>query len=335
MSTNALLALGDRPVAFHPNLCRIVGDLKAGLFLGQALYWQNRVSPDRNGWWWHSQDEWTDETTLSRRECDTVRKRLKELGLLEVVQKGYPKTTWYRVDLERLSALLVELVEGREYPDDDHADERSSGGDVPPGTEAENSPSVAQKRQTETTKSAKLRPPKAPNCSITESTTEKPQGGDAQNVQPRGGGNRPGMPPDPPGLDELAAYVAGEVARAQRRGCTDALVEQWLAQLRLMARSGLSVESLRAGWDYGRSQSAYRVAVMTPAGFNRHHDGLVAEGLANGRRSSAARVCQGVHGAGCGKPATIGASGRNTHCMSCYTMQAEVDAERAGDNGAG
>jgi len=311
--------MGDRPVAFHPNLARIAGSLKAGLFLGQAMYWQNRVPPGRDGWWWHTQDEWEEETTLGRRECETVRKTLKHLGLLQVVKRGMPCKTWYRVNLERLAVLLVELVDQREYPaDDDGGGEEDFGDQLPPD--------CAPNRQTVTTKKATLKPPKNPNILYTEITTEKPQGGYARNEQTGRDPDRPGVPPDSVELVDLAEHVAGKVAIAQGRDCTASMVGQWLAQLRLMERSGLSVEAIRAGWEHGRQHDAYRVAVMTPGGFNKHHEGLVAAGLERATSTNQGQLtCQGVSGNNCTEPATLGSSGRNTHCQSCFAEQGQID----------
>lgn len=327
--------MGDRPIVFHPSLSLITGNLSAGLFLGQALYWQNRVPPGRDGWWWHSQNEWTEETTLARRECDTVRKLLKKLGLIEVEQRGFPKKTWYRVDLDRLDVLLTDLQVRRELAAAGDVD------DVPVSAAT-----VAPIGATETTKNAKLRPQKTPDVLYTEITTEKhigavaPIGSTATADQPRQlrpQQTRPGQPVDAADLVELGEYVAGEVAAAQGRAVSESMVSGWLSQLRILVASGLAVDAIRAGWDFGRGHTAYGVAVMTPGGFNRHHEGLIAEALdarkAGQTGTGGQAACKGVDGGGCDQPATMGSSGRNTHCGDCFEAQADADMARLLESG--
>ena len=324
MSSAALLAMGDRPIAFHPNLCRVAGSLKAGLFLSQALYWQNRVPPDRDGWWWHTQDEWTNETTMSRKECDSARAALRKLGVLETQRIGMPAKSWYRVDVDVLGLLLEALVEQR---DENY---RIDGG----GPCAKGAIKSVQKGQSEL--------PQRDNHSFnTEITTENNQGGGSPNGQteqgesrcadqPVGNRKRPGLVSDPAELVDLAEYVADQAATAQGRDKTEAMTNHWLAQLRVLVAGGLSVGALRAGWEYGRGHDAYKVPVMSPGGFNRHHEGLIASALSEGKAGgglSGPPQCRGVGDAECDQPATMGASGRNTHCADCH--EAEADAQIA------
>ena len=100
------LNLLDRPITIHRCLIEITGSLTAGLYLTQAVYWQKRLTNESNPWWHKSQIEWTDETSLSRREQDTARKRLVQLGILEVRRAGMPARLLYRVNQSRLTALL-------------------------------------------------------------------------------------------------------------------------------------------------------------------------------------------------------------------------------------
>ena len=320
--------MGDRPIAFHPNLSRVAGSLKAGLFLSQAMYWQNRVPLNRDGWWWHTQDEWTAETTMSRRECDSARKILRELGVLETDLRGSPATTWYRVDLVRLDEMLEDFAERR----DRDIDQGSSKCEPLPCTKAPIQ--YGGKRQTSLAVSAN-------DTFNTEITTENNQGGCLPNAQTKTENqpaemgrqrNRPGLPADAPELVELSEYVAGEIATAQGRAVSESMLSQWLAQLRILVASGLAVDAIRAGWDFGRGHTAYGVAVMTPGGFNRHHEGLIALALdarkAGKSGSGGQPACKGVDGGGCDQPATMGSSGRNTHCGDCFQGQADADMAR-------
>ncbi|RLC33283.1 hypothetical protein DRH14_05155 [Candidatus Shapirobacteria bacterium] len=101
-----LKLLGDRPVAYHPQLARILGGVKEALFVSQMLYWQGKGRiPD--GWIWKTRAEWTEETGLSRWEQETARKNLCRLGVLEEKRQGIPAKLYYRLNLERLHELIV------------------------------------------------------------------------------------------------------------------------------------------------------------------------------------------------------------------------------------
>lgn len=99
----------DRPIAFHRAFVSL-GGVKVALFLSQALYWTNRLPADRGGWFWKTGEEWRDETGLTREEIDTVRKRLKALGVLEEKLTGVPAKLWYRVNASKLEERLQASV---------------------------------------------------------------------------------------------------------------------------------------------------------------------------------------------------------------------------------
>jgi len=94
-----------RPIAFYPIIGKICGDAATGLFLSQCLYWSDKSS-DLVGWFWKTQEEWTEETCLSRREQETARARLKELNILEENHVRIEHRLYFRVDLEKLSSLV-------------------------------------------------------------------------------------------------------------------------------------------------------------------------------------------------------------------------------------
>jgi len=99
----------ERPVVFHRIFAKIGGGVTAGLMLSQAWYWSNnKTAKARGGWFYKSQDDWEDETGLTRREQETARRRLKERGLLEEKLAGVPATLHFRVNIERLFRTLLE-----------------------------------------------------------------------------------------------------------------------------------------------------------------------------------------------------------------------------------
>jgi hypothetical protein len=98
--------LRDQPVAYRPDLARAVGSVKAGIMLSQAL-----SHAENGGWFCKSQQEWEEETGLSRREQDTAMKKLRSLGVLEEKVRGIHRIIYYRVNMDKLVSLLVVLTE--------------------------------------------------------------------------------------------------------------------------------------------------------------------------------------------------------------------------------
>lgn len=104
---NLLRKLLSRPVAFHRIFASIGGGATEGLFLSQAYYWSQHTK-DPEGWFYKTSEEWNEETALTRREQETARKSLRELGILREKRKGHPAKLFYQVDVERLYELIYE-----------------------------------------------------------------------------------------------------------------------------------------------------------------------------------------------------------------------------------
>ncbi|NCU32500.1 MAG: hypothetical protein EOM23_06125 [Candidatus Moranbacteria bacterium] len=133
--------LPDRPIAFNRDFVRIGCGVKGALMLSQAVYWCRRTDAE-DGSFWKTQEEWEEETGLTRNEQMTVLKLLKKLGYLKVEKKGLPAKNYYIVDVNK-------ILEGL------NADHQWSGKSTTSG------------RQTNTTSGRESRP-----HSNTESTTE-------------------------------------------------------------------------------------------------------------------------------------------------------------------
>ena len=95
----------DRPIAFQRPFMELGAGASGALFLSQAVYWSNRTS-NKEKWFYKTIEEWTEETGLSRYEQDGARKKLKAKGVLEIVKKGIPCKTYYRVNFEKLAEIL-------------------------------------------------------------------------------------------------------------------------------------------------------------------------------------------------------------------------------------
>lgn len=115
ITVSSVRALLIRPVAFHPVLARISGSVHAGVMLSQAIYWtdvQERTNAGAQGWFFKTQQEWNEETCLSRAEQETARRKLVAHGFLEEQRKGLPARLYFRVNLH----CVIEAVESMGTP---------------------------------------------------------------------------------------------------------------------------------------------------------------------------------------------------------------------------
>lgn len=94
----------DRPIAFHRIFSVISGGVTSGLFLSQAVYWSARAT-HRDGWFYKTQKEWEEETTLSRYEQQTARDKLKRLNIIEERRAGIPAKLYYKVNYGVIESL--------------------------------------------------------------------------------------------------------------------------------------------------------------------------------------------------------------------------------------
>jgi hypothetical protein len=92
-----LLEVFDAPVTFHRCLVPITGSVTAALMLSQAIWTTQGLDPQADGWFVRSQEEWAEETGLSRWEQETARKALREAGLWQERRAGMPARLWFRV----------------------------------------------------------------------------------------------------------------------------------------------------------------------------------------------------------------------------------------------
>lgn len=110
--------LADRPVAYHPDLARITGGVKAAVFLSQLLFWSNKgVRSD--GYIWKVQEEWERETGLTRYEQEGARQKLLESGLIEERRSGWPAKLYYRIKFDALYEAVIAYYEDQKEPDKD------------------------------------------------------------------------------------------------------------------------------------------------------------------------------------------------------------------------
>lgn len=102
----------DRPIAYHRVLAEIAGSVGGGVFLSQALYWSKRTTlPD--GWFYKTSEEWFEETYLSRREQETVRKRLVAINIIDEVKRGVPAKLHFRLNVNVLEEQIRNVLKRR------------------------------------------------------------------------------------------------------------------------------------------------------------------------------------------------------------------------------
>jgi len=106
VNAELLLDIFDLPISFHRCLVPITGGVTAALMLSQAIWTSEGLDPEAGGWFCRSQEQWTEETGLSRWEQETARRALRNGGFVEERRAGLPAKLWFRVRQEVVSRAL-------------------------------------------------------------------------------------------------------------------------------------------------------------------------------------------------------------------------------------
>ena len=106
ITTDLLLEVFDIPVSFHRCLVPVTGGVTSALMLSQAIWTTQSLEASAGGWFIRSQEQWTQETGLSRWEQETARRALRRTGLLEERRLGMPAKLWFRVCPEAVVRAL-------------------------------------------------------------------------------------------------------------------------------------------------------------------------------------------------------------------------------------
>jgi hypothetical protein len=102
-----LESIGDRPIAFHRIYAKIGGSIHAGIFLAQSAYWSS-TKKEKDGWFWKTREQWTEETCIDRHYQLRVRSTLKGMGVLEEREDRLDHKLYFRVNFQRLYELILE-----------------------------------------------------------------------------------------------------------------------------------------------------------------------------------------------------------------------------------
>src|SRR5688500_11934935 len=101
----AVIAILGSPVAYYTAFARVLSGVEAGILTSQFFYWYGKGhNPD--GWISKTQAEIEEETGRTRRNQETARKKLRELGVLEERYAGMPAKLYYRLNLDILFGLM-------------------------------------------------------------------------------------------------------------------------------------------------------------------------------------------------------------------------------------
>lgn len=101
--------LKAKPVAFNPELARVSGSAIAGLFMSQLLYWWGKGrSKDCV---YKTIKEFEYETCLTRSEQNRAIIIWKNLGVLEVKNKGIPQKRHFYINQGKIIDLLRKRAE--------------------------------------------------------------------------------------------------------------------------------------------------------------------------------------------------------------------------------
>jgi hypothetical protein len=106
-NTQLMENLGIKPVSYNVILARLSGKATRGLFMSQLLYWHGK-GRDKE-WVYKTQKELQKETGLTRSEQDGAIEFWKEIGVLEMKKKGIPQKRHFRVNVDKLTRLCIEV----------------------------------------------------------------------------------------------------------------------------------------------------------------------------------------------------------------------------------
>ncbi|MBL8379141.1 MAG: hypothetical protein JNM79_14825 [Burkholderiales bacterium] len=114
VSPDLLLDVFDLPISFHRCLVPVSGGVTSALMLSQAIWTAQAVDATAFGWFCKSQDQWTEETGLTRWEQETARRALRKVGFMEERRVGMPAKLWFRVRVDVVwRALQAHAAESR------------------------------------------------------------------------------------------------------------------------------------------------------------------------------------------------------------------------------
>ncbi|MGY6066148.1 DNA replication protein [Pasteurella multocida] len=110
MRASEILKQTGRSIAYRPALAKLFGGVTAEIFFEQIFYWQDKAENQELGVY-KTQAELEEETGLSRKEQETARKKLREIGILIETHKRLEHRMYFKINMERLDEVLSTLAD--------------------------------------------------------------------------------------------------------------------------------------------------------------------------------------------------------------------------------
>jgi hypothetical protein len=107
--------LPNRIVGYSPDLARAVGGATTGLFLSQLLYLSDK-GHNPEGWIYKSEQEMGKETGLTKREQQTARRKLLNLGVIAIIRGGFRNTYHFKIIWEKLYQVIAGIQRPQNVP---------------------------------------------------------------------------------------------------------------------------------------------------------------------------------------------------------------------------
>lgn len=95
---------GRGNVTYHIAVAEALDSVAGAIFAEQIAFWQDR---SEDGWVFRSTEEIQEYTGLKRVAQEGARKTLKNCAVMEEKRRGMPARLYYRLDLEKLTNLIV------------------------------------------------------------------------------------------------------------------------------------------------------------------------------------------------------------------------------------
>jgi hypothetical protein len=95
---------GRGNVTYHIAVAEALDSVAAAIFAEQIAFWQPK---SKDGWVFRSTEQIHEYTALKRVAQEGARKTLKKAGVMEEQRRGMPARLYYRLDIEKLTNLIV------------------------------------------------------------------------------------------------------------------------------------------------------------------------------------------------------------------------------------
>ena len=102
-ASKTMLNIG-RPVAYYPNLAKMLGGVNPCILFCQLMYWSGKESSDLGIY--KSSEDLEEETGLSYKEQLTARKKLTEIGVLIETHKRLEHKIFFKLNFDKFDEIF-------------------------------------------------------------------------------------------------------------------------------------------------------------------------------------------------------------------------------------